>query len=132
MALRTFLVIDDNAMNRRLVLAVLAHHSCEAVEAETLDAARAELARRRPDAIVLDIQLREGDDSLGFVGELRASPATADLLIVALTAFAMTGDRERFLESGFDGYISKPISVRTFLADLEAIAANRPSRPGSV
>ena len=131
MPLRRFLVVDDNAMNRRLVLAVLAHSGCEATEAETLEAARAELARARPDALLLDIQLQAGDDALAFVRELRAEPATSGLLIVALTAFAMTGDRERFLEAGFDGYLSKPIGVRTFLSDLEAIAVSRPSRSGA-
>jgi CheY-like chemotaxis protein len=124
MSLKRILVVDDNELNRRLVCAALARHGCESAEADTIAAAKQELSRAFPDALLLDVRLR-AESGIDFVRELRADPTTARLLIIAVTAFAMTGDRESFLKEGFDGYISKPIGVRTLFAELEAIAASR-------
>jgi CheY-like chemotaxis protein len=70
------------------------------------------VARERPDLVLMDIQL-PGKDGFALLAEIRRSPF-ADLKVVALTAHAMAGDRERALAAGFDGYIAKPIEVAKF------------------
>jgi two-component system, cell cycle response regulator DivK len=78
-----------------------------------------ELARsHRPDLILMDVQL-PGMDGVEALGRLRADAATATIPVVALTAFAMKDDRERFLAAGFRGYLEKPISVRELLGRWE-------------
>jgi two-component system cell cycle response regulator DivK len=107
------LIIEDNDKNLKLVRDVLrinGFRTLEAVDAET----GIELADdRHPDVILMDIQL-PGMDGTQALARLRSQPRTADIPVVAVTAFAMAGDAERFRSAGFDGYISKPISVREF------------------
>ena len=79
--------------------------------------ARAQLERERPDLVLMDMQL-PGIAGLELVAELRRDPRFRALPIVALTAHALRGDRERFLAGGCDGYIPKPIDVTTFAAEV--------------
>ncbi len=114
---REVLVVEDNARSRRLVRDLLDLHGFEVVEAETaeqgLDAAR----QQRPDLVLLDVQL-PGMDGVGALQALRADAELKTIPVVAVTAFAMRGDEDRFLSEGFDSYISKPIDVRTFVDQL--------------
>jgi CheY-like chemotaxis protein len=71
-----------------------------------------------PDLILMDIHL-PGMDGLSVVRAMKAEPRTSKVPILALTAHAMRGDKDRFLEAGCDGYISKPIDVKTFVASIE-------------
>ncbi|HVY61814.1 MAG TPA: response regulator [Planctomycetota bacterium] len=125
------LIVDDNQVNRRLVREVLNHKGHASEEAETAAEAIAALERRPlPDVVLLDIDLPGG--GLTVLAHARASPSPelAKLPVIALTALAMRGDRERLLAAGCDGYISKPIGVRTFLAEIESVvAACRKVRP---
>jgi two-component system cell cycle response regulator DivK len=90
--------------------------------------ARGALARQRPDLVLMDMNLG-GVDGLSIVAELRREPEFAPLTILALTAHAMRGDRERFLQGGCDGYIPKPIDVKTFIREIEgALARSRTGR----
>jgi len=82
--------------------------------------ARAELERALPDLVLMDMQL-PGTDGLELVAELRSDARFRALPIVALTAHALRGDRERFLAGGCDGYIAKPIDVSTFTSQVEAV-----------
>lgn len=83
------------------------------IEATSAEAAL-ELAREQtPDLILMDIQL-PGMDGVAALNALRADAATRDVRVVALTAFAMKGDRERFLSAGFSGYLVKPIDIKAF------------------
>ncbi len=109
----TVLVVEDNALNLKLVRDVLGHAGYRVLEAG--DAERGiELARSEaPDLILMDVQL-PGIDGVEALGRLRADPATASIPVAALTALAMKEDRERFLAAGFDGYLAKPIDVKTF------------------
>ncbi len=114
------LVVEDNERNRKLVRDVLEHHGFR-----TLGAADGEdgvvLAREhRPALTLMDVQL-PGIDGVEALGRLRADPATAALPVVALTAFAMKEDRERLLAAGFDGYLVKPIDVRTFPGEIASL-----------
>jgi len=105
------LIVDDNEMNVRLARDVLGFSGFRTMEASTgADAIRL-ATERRPDVVLMDIRLpdMDGTEALAY---LRADPRTATIPLVALTSFAMMGDRERLLAAGFDGYLEKPISVR--------------------
>jgi CheY-like chemotaxis protein len=115
MAGELILVVEDNEKNRKLVRDVLAHQGYRILEAESgEDGVR--LAREQHPALVLmDIQLT-GIDGIHALQQLRAAPQTRDIPVIAVTASAMTADRAKIMAAGFDGYQSKPISVRPFLA----------------
>lgn len=100
-------VIEDNLDNRLLVRAILMD-AYEVTEYETGTAALAGMSAERPDLVLLDISL-PGMDGVGVLQALRKDPELRDLPVIALTAHAMAGDRERYLEEGFDDYFAKPI-----------------------
>ena len=100
-------VVEDNPDNRLLVQAIL-EDLYEIDEYESGNGALAGFLERRPDLVLLDISL-PGQDGTEVLKALRADAALCSLPVVALTAHAMAGDRERFLAEGFDDYISKPI-----------------------
>lgn len=114
MAGELILIVEDNERNRKLVRDVLAFHGYRLAEAETgEDGVR--LARElRPDLVLMDIQL-PGIDGIAALGQLRGDPATRAIPVIAVTASAMTQDRQKIMAAGFDGYQSKPIRVREFL-----------------
>ena len=114
------LVVEDNDKNRKLVRDVLTFKGYEIVEAETgEDGVR--LARERlPRLVLMDIQL-PGIDGIEALRRLRADPATAGIPVIAVTASAMDRDRQQIMGAGFDGYQSKPLNVKDFLAAVEAI-----------
>ena len=107
------LVVEDNAANYVLARAVLGLEGFRVEIATSAQEAREWLQAIVPDVILMDVQL-PGQDGLSLTRELKADSDTSCIPIVALTAHAMTGDRERALEAGCDGYISKPINTRTF------------------
>ncbi len=106
------LVVEDNDANQMLAQTVLERDGFAVDLASTTAEARERLSARHPDLILMDIQL-PGQDGLSFARQLKGDPATAFIPIVALTAHAMTGDREDTLAAGCDGYIAKPIDTRT-------------------
>jgi CheY-like chemotaxis protein len=110
MANRHVLVVEDNERNMKLVRDVLRATGYTTLEATTGEDA-VELAQAHEPALVLmDVQL-PGIDGLEALRRLRQDELTASIAVLAVTAQAMSGDRERFLEAGFDGYLSKPIDV---------------------
>lgn len=100
-------LIEDNADNRLLVQAILGD-TCHVTEYDSGEGGLEGVRRQGADLVILDISL-PGMNGLEVVRHLRADPATASIPLIALTAHAMVGDRERFLAAGFDAYISKPI-----------------------
>ena len=114
---RRVLVVEDNRQNLELVEYLLEEAGMEVRSAADAIQARAALERGLPDMVLMDMQL-PGIAGLELVGELRRDPRFRGLLIVALTAHALRGDRERFLAGGCDGYIPKPIDVNTFAAEV--------------
>ena len=122
-ATQLVLIVEDNDRNLKLARDVLDHVGYATLEARNGEEA-VELARtHRPDLVLMDIQL-PGMDGVEALARLRADPATAAIPVVALTAFAMKDDRERFLAAGFDGYLEKPINVREFPSQVAALLAS--------
>ena len=105
------LVVEDNPLNLKLLRDVLIHAGFDVVEARSGEDGVARAMEFRPDLILMDLQL-PGIDGTQAMRMIKGSPIGSDVPVVALTAFAMSDDRERALRSGFDGYLSKPISVR--------------------
>ena len=112
------LIIEDNPKNMKLTSSILAktgYEVLEAVEAPSgIDLARTE----KPDLVLMDIQL-PGMDGMSATKILKQDPTTMAIPIIALTAFAMKGDREKIMAAGCDDYISKPIRYKDFLAKVE-------------
>lgn len=105
------LVVDDNPTNLKLVSDVLESSGYEVLKAEDAEAALVVLEQARPRLILMDIAL-PGMDGLTLTRKLKSDPATRDIRIIALTAFAMKGDDAKAREAGCDGYITKPIDTR--------------------
>lgn len=111
------LVVEDNEANQALVQAVLELEGYRVELAASALEALDHLRDRAPDLILMDVQL-PGQDGLSLTRQLKADPATNAIPVVALTAHAMTGDRELALRAGCVGYIAKPIDTRTFGAEV--------------
>jgi two-component system cell cycle response regulator DivK len=115
MANELILIVEDNEKNLKLVRDVLRHTGYQTIEAGTGEDGVRLAKERGPALILMDIQL-PGIDGITALGQLRADPATRAIPVIAVTASAMTQDRKKIMAAGFDGYQSKPISVRPFLA----------------
>lgn len=125
--MRKIAVIEDNADNRLLLQAILGDHY-DLVEYENGADALAGLAGSRPDLVLLDISL-PGLDGNEILRRIRQDAALRALPVVALTAHAMAGDRERFLAAGFDDYITKPIIDESLLTGaIERLLQRGPGR----
>lgn len=111
------LVVEDDEWSRHIVVELLQRGGHEVIEGKDAATARAGLAQG-PELVLLDIQF-PGGNGIELLGEIRATPALATVPVIALTASAMSGDRERFLRHGFTAYVSKPLDVKTFCATVE-------------
>jgi two-component system cell cycle response regulator DivK len=110
MAGEQVLVVEDNEKNMKLFRDILVATGYRTLEATTGEQAVELAAEHVPDLVLMDIQLPDFDGSEAL-SRLRAYARTASIPVLALTAQAMHGDRERFLAAGFDGYLSKPVDV---------------------
>lgn len=122
------LVVEDNEVNQLLTASVLGREGFEVDIAGSSEQALERLRVRTPDLVLMDIQL-PGMDGLALTRRMKDDPATAHIVVVALTAHAMTGDREQTLAAGCAGYISKPIDTRTFGNQVRAFL--RPHVPAT-
>jgi two-component system, cell cycle response regulator DivK len=114
MAGELILIVEDNEKNLKLLRDLLQVKGYQTLEVGTAELG-IELARRHtPHLVFMDIQL-PGMDGVAALGQLRADPATAKIPVLALTAFAMQDERQRFRSAGFDGYLVKPINIRELL-----------------
>ncbi len=111
------LIVEDNEANRLLAGAVLEREGYRVEMAGNAEEALQRLATGVPDLILMDVQM-PGMDGLTLTRRLKDDKRTAGIPVIALTALAMTGDRERTLEAGCSGYISKPINTRTFASEV--------------
>lgn len=114
---KKILLVEDNEVNRRLAGFLLRSHGYQVREATTASAAFEMVEKERPDLIVMDIQL-PGMDGLEITKKLKEQPATADIPVIAVTSYAMKGDREKALAAGCAGYVTKPIDKNTFIQEV--------------
>jgi CheY-like chemotaxis protein len=105
------LIVDDNPTNLKLVAYLVKANGYQVDTAGDADAAVAAIAANRPRLILMDLQL-PGVDGLELTRRLKGDPATRDITIIAVTAYAMKGDQEKAFEAGCDDYVTKPIDTR--------------------
>jgi two-component system cell cycle response regulator DivK len=115
MAGERILVVEDNEKNMKLVRDVLLATGYRTLEAATGGQAVELAAEHAPDLVLMDIQLPDVD-GVNVLRRLRADERTAAIPVLAVTAQAMHGDRERLLAAGFDGYVSKPLNIRELIS----------------
>jgi len=120
------LIIEDNPANIELMSFLLSAYGHAPLSAADGPRGVAAARSERPDLIACDVNL-PGMDGFAVLAELKGDPALAGVPILAVTALAMTGDREKVLAAGFDGYISKPIEPESFVAELEAFLTTAPA-----
>jgi two-component system cell cycle response regulator DivK len=124
MANARILIVEDNPKNLKLIRDLLQFKGYQTIEADSAEAG-IELAREQhPTLILMDIQL-PGIDGREAMKVLKADASTQQIPIIALTASAMKGDRERLLAEGFDGYIPKPVDIKAFPEQLESFLSER-------
>lgn len=116
---KTILIVEDNPANLKLATTVLEHAGYRILSVENALDAVAIAQRELPRLILMDIQL-PGMNGLDATRQLKEQPATANIPVVALTAFAMKGDEERILGAGCDGYIAKPFDYKELLAQVDS------------
>ena len=117
MAEKKLLLVEDNPVNRRLAMFLLHSQGYQVREATSAQEAFEILKTEPMDLIVMDIQL-PGMDGLAATTKLKAEPATANIPVIAVTSYAMAGDREKALAAGCSGYVTKPIDKTIFLAEI--------------
>jgi two-component system cell cycle response regulator DivK len=125
MANELILIVEDNEKNLKLARDVLRFHGYRTVEATNGEGAVAMSVEHLPALILMDIQL-PGIDGIVAMKRIRADERTKHIPTVALTASVMSGDRERFDEAGFDGFIAKPIEVKNFPDQVRAYLGATP------
>jgi CheY-like chemotaxis protein len=108
------LIVEDNELNRKLVRDVLQAKGYRTLETETAEEGLRLAREHRPALVLMDIQL-PGMNGIEALGELRADPSTRAIPVIAVTASAMTQNRQQIMAAGFDGYQPKPINVAKFL-----------------
>lgn len=111
------LVVDDNPLNAELAAAVLCADGLQVEVAADAAETALRMAEFKPELVLMDIQL-PGVDGLTLTRRIKADPATRHVVVLAFTAYAMKGDEARMLDAGCDGYISKPIEVGSFAAQV--------------
>ena len=119
------LVVDDEPVNLKLAVFVLAQAGHEVLNAQGGAEGVATALAHSPDLVLMDVQM-PGMDGIAALQCLRADPRSAAFKVVAFTGLAMKGDAERLLAEGFDGYLEKPIRYKEFLASVAALLAERP------
>lgn len=118
------LIVEDNPDNMKLFTAILGHGGHEVTGLYSGEGLAEALGNTKPDLVLMDIQL-PGRDGFELLAEIRKSPWAA-VRVLALTAHAMTGDREKAKQAGFDDYITKPIDIASFPSDIARALAGQP------
>jgi CheY-like chemotaxis protein len=121
------LVAEDNPVNRELLRELLENRGYDVVEAPDGREALRIIEQTHPDILLLDIGMPVLD-GFAVMRKIRENPSLATLPVLAVTAYAMQGDRENVLNAGFDGYLSKPINARDLANELERLLRKREDR----
>ena len=122
MANELILIIEDNEKNRKLIRDLLQVKGYQTIDTDTAEDGLKLAGEKSPALILMDIQL-PGMDGITAMKQLKATPKTNRIPIVAITASAMTHNRQSMLAEGFDGYQTKPLSLKEFLADVDRLIA---------
>src|SRR6202521_3812577 len=121
------LIAEDNAVNRELLRELLEMRGHTVVEACDGEEALRMIEQRKPDLVLLDIGMPLLD-GFGVIRKIRENPRFASMPVVAVTAYAMQGDREKILSAKFDGYLSKPVNSRSLAEELDRLLSKRASQ----
>jgi len=116
--MKRVLVVEDNKANMHLFRFLLEKRGFEVIEAWNGAEGVESAIREKPNLVLLDIQLPD-ISGLEVMKRIRASEAEGNIPIIALTSYAMVGDREKLLTAGFNGYMAKPIDVKAFIVEIE-------------
>ncbi len=116
--MKKILVVEDNENNMYLTSFILRNNGYEVTEARSGEESVELAIKEKPDLIIMDIQL-PGIDGLKAAKRIRKSEADGEIPIIALTSYALPGDREKALNAGCTGYIEKPINPETFIGDIK-------------
>lgn len=127
--MKRILVAEDNPVGRELICEILEGLGYEVVEASDGREALQKIEEAKPDLVILDIQMPTLD-GLAVVRTLRQDPRFATLRVMALTAFAMRGDREKILAAGFDAYMAKPVTSTALQRQIQEFFPAKP-QPGA-
>ncbi len=122
--MKKILVVDDNPLNLKLIKTILTVKGFNVIAVENPEAVLGVLDEIEPDLIFLDIQMPKLD-GITLLGKIREKFSKDMAPVIALTAYAMRGDKEKFLEAGFDDYIEKPIDIKNFLKKVEDYIENK-------
>ena len=122
MAGELILIIEDNEKNRKLARDVLQVKGYQTIESATAEEGLKLALEKSPALILMDIQL-PGIDGITALKQLRLEPKTKDIPVIAITASAMTYNRQTMLAEGFDGYQTKPISLKELLGEVQRVLA---------
>jgi two-component system cell cycle response regulator len=125
------LVVEDQAENLDLMVYLLHAFGHQTLVARDGAEGMAVIARDRPDLVVMDLQMPV-IDGYEAASLLKADPGLASIPLVAVTAYAMVGDRDRIMAAVFDGYLTKPIDPQSFVRDVERYLAPRAPEPGKI
>ena len=120
MAGELILIVEDNEKNRKLIRDLLQAKGYQTIESDSADEGIKLAEEKKPALILMDIQL-PGLDGITALKQLKATPATRTIPVMAITASAMTYNRESMLAEGFDGYQIKPFNLNDFLANVEEL-----------
>jgi CheY-like chemotaxis protein len=115
--MKTILIAEDYSANRELIREMLEAGGYQVVQASDGQEAFDKIVAVRPDLVLADIQMPVLD-GYGLVHKIREDSSLRDLKVIALTAYAMDGDREKVLGAGFDGYITKPLNMKTLFREI--------------
>jgi len=116
------LIIEDNEKNRKLIRDLLQVKGYQTIDTDTAEDGLKLAGEKSPALILMDIQL-PGMDGITAMKQLKAAPKTNRIPVVAITASAMTHNRQAMLAEGFDGYQTKPLSLKEFLSDVDRLIA---------
>ena len=116
--MKKILVVEDNETNMYLINFILEKNGYGVIQAKTGEEGVELAIKEKPDLILMDIQL-PGIDGLEATRRIRKSKADSEIPIIALTSYAMSGDRERVIKAGCTGYIEKPINPETFIVEIK-------------
>ncbi|MGA8152221.1 MAG: response regulator [Terriglobales bacterium] len=124
------LIAEDNAVNRELLRELLEARGHDVIEACDGQEALQVVEQTEPDLLLLDIGMPVLD-GYAVIRKIRENPHRARLPVLAVTAYAMQGDREKIMDSGFDGYLSKPVNARTLVEEMDRVVGKQRARGAS-